>query len=204
MPETETNTSVSFYSMRIYWIKINSQGWGVLMVAICQVKFAYSSNLTVANAGSYSPILITNINSHTTQHTVDTSIHAHVWVTEWIQVSEAAEGVKRFLRRTEKNSREVWIEKEFRKDEAVAIETEEEEESGLTAKTSSTVEMTGQNQVRAGLGLNGQACRQSESWVPKQSRSPKDSGRVSACESLMHTRIRYQVIKWLGTMPSQS
>lgn len=52
------------------------------MEAICQIKFAYSSNLAVANVGSYSPILITNINSHTTQHTVDTSIHAHVWVTE--------------------------------------------------------------------------------------------------------------------------
>lgn len=33
LPETETNTFVSFYSMRVYWRKINSKGLGVFMAS---------------------------------------------------------------------------------------------------------------------------------------------------------------------------
>lgn len=85
MPETGTNTLVSFFFFTKCENLLNKN-------KLTRFKSfndsnlpdypAYFSNLAKAYAGSCSAILITNISSRVTQHTVNTSECTHVWVTE--------------------------------------------------------------------------------------------------------------------------
>lgn len=108
-----------FYSVRICWIQINSQGLGVLTTAICQIipptLVIWPRQMQV----SCFELLMTNISSPIAQHTVNTNVCtyvcAHMWVTEWIQVKEATVEVLRFQRQAERNPSNVCIDKEKKK-----------------------------------------------------------------------------------------
>lgn len=75
LPETETNTVVSFYSVRVYWRKINSKGLGVSMASnlpdYLPALVIWPRQMRVLVFQSQLQIL-----THITQHTVSTPVCA--------------------------------------------------------------------------------------------------------------------------------